>query len=200
MGQCIPRRPHPPNAIALPEHEEGAAPAHPLDKPLGHFRHHQRADADARHRKAGCEAAPAREPALHGADRRHISEADPDADAEPIADVDVPERLRAACEEKAEAKHDDADQRHAARPEAVGERPAPRAEDEIKEDRDRENPGQGGAGGTEGVLQRREKGRETVGAAEGRKHHAERAGDDAPAAPCRTPLVGDYARSMHGVI
>jgi hypothetical protein len=95
-------------------------PVESLDEPFGDLRHDERADPDARHRKAGGEPAPAHEPALHGPDRRHIGEADPDADPKPVAEIDVPERLGAARDDEAEADDRDAGQRHAARAEPVG--------------------------------------------------------------------------------
>ena len=179
------------------ERDEGAAPADAVDQPFRDLRHHQGAEADARDGNARGEAAPAHEPALHRADRRHIGEADPDADADAVAEIDLPQRLGLARDDQPGADDDEAGERHAARADPVGKRTADGAEKEIDEDGDREDPGQRRPGGVERVLQRREEGREAVGAAEGREHDAERARDDAPPPSSRPPVLGGYARSMH---
>src|SRR5205085_2237532 len=75
------------------EDQEGAAPGEGLDQPLGNLRHDERADADAGDRDARGKPALRHEPALHGADRRHVRKADPDADAEAVAGIDLPQRL-----------------------------------------------------------------------------------------------------------
>src|SRR5215207_3628985 len=179
------------------ERDEGAAPADAVDQPFRDLRHHQGAEADARDGNARGEAAPAHEPALHRADRRHIGEADADADADAVAEIDLPQRLGLARDDQPGADDDEAGERHAARADPVGKRTANGAEKEIDEDGDREDPGQRRPGGVEGVLQRREEGREAVGAAEGREHDAERARDDAPPPSSRPPVLSGYARSMH---
>ena len=54
------------------------------------------AGADSRHCEAGSEGAVRGEPRLHRAHRGHVGQADADADADAVGEVEHPERLRAA--------------------------------------------------------------------------------------------------------
>src|SRR3546814_18788339 len=59
------------------------------------------------------------------------------------------------------------------RTEAVGQRTTDRPEDEIEEAGGREDQRHSGARGAEGIAQRQEKRRKTVGGTEGAEHHEE---------------------------
>jgi hypothetical protein len=71
------------------EREIGAAPSERVDQLRRQRRHHQRADADAADRNSGREAAPPHEPALHGADSRHVGAADAETDPEAVRRVNL---------------------------------------------------------------------------------------------------------------
>jgi hypothetical protein len=89
--------------------------------------------------------------------------------------------LRDACQNKADADQDHAEQRDAARTDAVGEGPAQQAEREIKKAGQRKHQRYRAARGAEFALQHVDEGAERIDAAEPDKRDGETAGDDQPA-------------------
>jgi len=163
------------------QHDIALAPAEAGDQHVCQRGAHQRSHADAGDGEAARGAATAHEPALHRRDAGHIGEADAHADAQAIADIDLPQ---AACLRR--GNEADGDQQQAAdhngtRADAVGDQAGGKTQLEVEEGRDREDQRRLAATGAELALQYAEECREGIGDGKARHHAQERAGHDPPA-------------------
>ena len=163
------------------QHEVGLAPAQARDQRVRERRADQRAHADAGDGKAARGAAAAHEPALHRRDAGHVGEADAHADAEAVAEIDLPQAPRLRGGDEAGGDQQQAADHHGARADAVGDQAGGKAELEVEEGRDREDQRRLAAAGAELALQRAEECREGIGDGKARHHAQEGAGHDPPA-------------------
>ena len=163
------------------EHEIGLTPAEMGDQLVRQGRADQRADADARDGDAACGAAAAHEPALHGGHARHVAEADAHADAEPVADVDLPQAFGLGGGDQADGDQQQAADHDGPGAGAIGDQAGREAEQEIEEGRDREDQRGLAAARAELAFQRAEEGGEGIGDGIAGQHAEEGAGDHPPA-------------------
>ena len=173
-------------AAAQHEHAEGQrqigeAPVRRLDQDDGNEGGGKRADADAGNGETGGHAPPCGEPSLDRADRRHIGQPHPEADAESVSEADLPERGRMGGDKQAGSDHGHAGNAQLPRPHDVGDPARDRAEAEIEKRRQRKDQARLGARRAELPLERGKEGREGVGSSETDEQDDEGRPDDAPA-------------------
>ena len=150
------------------------------------------AGADARYGEAGCEATSSVEPFLYGADRGHVrqSHSAPYADSE--GGLHLPQRLgNAGNDQTATHQRRTAGNEHPW-PQTVGEHPTQGTHAEQDQYCGRKGDRDGGAAGSEFILQRREDRSKRIRTAESHQQDEEGAGNRTPA------LAGFFCRiSVH---
>ena len=162
------------------EDEIGLAPPQRRDEKRSERRHQQRADADATDRDARGKTAAPDEPALHRAHGRNVRKADAQPDAKPVRRIDLRQAAGDARDHEPQSGQDHADDGKTPCAPVVGQRAADDPKAEIKESGQREHDRDRSARGGKILLQRNDKGAETIGAAKADKGDGKGAGNDEP--------------------
>ncbi len=178
------------------QHEVGLAPAEGGDQLMRQGRPDQRSDADAGDGDAACRAATAYEPALHRRHARHVGKADAHADAEAVAEIDLPQAARLGGDDEARSDQQQAARYHGARPDAVGDQAGGQSQEEVEEGRDREDQRGFAAPGAEFSLDGAEERGEGIGDGVARHHAQEGADDDPPAGEYPALLDGEHGGNL----
>src|SRR5262245_18204394 len=159
-----------------------ATPANSIDERRGDQRHDECSQSNARNGDTRSETATNCEPLLDRRDRRHIREADPNANADAEAHVDLPQLVRPRRVDEAEPADQAAEHACASRAEAIRQWAAERAEMKVERNRDREDERDRFARRMKCLLDGDEECGKTVCRAERHEHNDESASDDPPAA------------------